>query len=164
MDRITSDVENQFPLIAGQYARGDQVVAARDLSVGGQVIVRGGVLGTVIGSGNQSNQDTMRVTVSFAWREDGKTNNLNVVPSEIRPVEAPNATRGELCAICLGELLAEGEELCRMPCSHVLHATCVRALLSYRPGSGNTRSDLPSQRLMPCKPTQCPVCRRDTLP
>jgi len=156
----SKEVDGKIRAIAGNYVRGNEVIAARDLSVGGNVVVRAGVLGMVIGP---SNQDIERVTVAFAWREDGKTNNLNVVPSEIRSVEAPTATRGEVCAICLGELLSEGEELCRMPCSHVLHATCVRAYLSHQTSTGNkscTRSHNPSY----IKPAQCPVCRRDTLP
>jgi len=164
VDRIGSDVETQFPLIAAQYAHGAEVVVARDLSDGRQDIVRGGVLSTVIGSSDHSNQDRTRVTDSLAWWEDGNTNNLDVVPREVCPVEVPNATHRELCSVCLSELLAEGEELRCMPCSHVLHATCLRALLSYQASSGKAPSDPALQWLMRIKPTRCPVCRRDTLP
>lgn len=154
------------PVVAGGYTRGDAVVTSRDLCVGGQVVVRVGVLGTVIGPSSQD--PTGRVTVAFAWREDGKTNNLNVVPGEIKPVEPPTAARGELCAICLAELLVDGEELCRIPCGHVLHSACVRAYLSHQTGSGarssSASAEVPSTALVPLKPAQCPVCRRDMLP
>lgn len=162
------DTDVRKPVIAGGYSRGDAVVAARDLCVGGHVVVRTGVLGTVIGPSSQD--PSGRVTVTFAWREDRKTNNLNVVPGEIKPVEPPTAARGELCAICLGELAGDDEEeLCRMPCTHVLHMGCVRAFLSHQNGAGNGRSssnttDAPTTLLMPLKPAQCPVCRRDVLP
>jgi len=161
------DTDVRRPVVAGGYSRGDAVVAARDLCVGGHVVVRTGVLGTVVGPSSQD--PTGRVTVTFAYREDRKTNNLNVVPGEIKPVEPPSAARGELCAICLGELVQDDEELCRMPCRHVLHMGCVRAYLSHQTGCGNgTRSsnstDTPATLLIPMKPAQCPVCRRDVLP
>lgn len=170
-DEEEQDTDVRRPVIAGGYSRGDAVVAARDLCVGGHVVVRTGVLGTVIGPSSQD--PTGRVTVTFAWREDRKTNNLNVVPGEIKPVEPATATRGELCAICLGELLLDDEELCRMPCGHVLHMACVRAYLSHQTGgtnhasrssSSNTDAAPSSTPLMPLKPAQCPVCRRDVLP
>jgi len=157
--------------VAGGFARGDEVIAARDLCVGGNVVVKASVLGTVIGP--SSLDPVGRVTVTFAWREDGKTNNLNVMPSEIRPVEPPTVQRGELCAICLGELLADGEELCRMPCAHVLHASCVREYLSHHTGSGaktprSSAAGVPAGPALapplPSRPAQCPVCRRDVLP
>lgn len=161
------DTDVRRPVVAGGYSRGDAVMAARDLCVGGHTVVRSGVLGTVIGPSNQD--PTGRVTVTFAWREDRKTNNLNVVPGEIKPVEPPTAARGELCAICLGELLVDGEELCRMPCTHVLHTGCVRAYLSHQTGNNGSRSSSNSTEpaavtLTPLKPAQCPVCRRDVLP
>jgi energy-converting hydrogenase Eha subunit E len=161
------DTDVRRPVVAGGYTRGDAVVAARDLCVGGHIVVRTGVLGTVIGPSSQD--PTGRVTVTFAWREDRKTNNLNVVPGEIKPVEPPTAANGELCAICLGELNVDGEELCRMPCTHVLHVGCVRAYLSHQTGGNASRSssnagELSIAALMPLKPAQCPVCRRDVLP
>jgi len=162
------DTDVRRPVIAGGYTRGDAVVAARDLCVGGHVVVRTGVLGTVIGPSSQD--PTGRVTVTFAWREDRKTNNLNVVPGEIKPVEPPTAAAGELCAICLGGLNDDEEELCRMPCTHVLHMGCVRAYLSHQTGGVNrsvnssNNTDTPTSLLVPLKPAQCPVCRRDVLP
>jgi hypothetical protein len=162
------DTDVRRPVIAGGYTRGDSVAAARDLCVGGNVVVRTGVLGTVVGPSSQD--PTGRVTVTFAWREDRKTNNLNVVPGEIKPVEPPTAAHGELCAICLGELLVDDEELCRMPCTHVLHMGCVRAYLSHQTGGVNAArgssnaAEAPTNLLMPLKPAQCPVCRRDVLP
>jgi len=161
------DTDVRRPVVAGGYTRGDAVMAARDLCVGGHTVVRSGVLGTVIGPSSQD--PTGRVTVTFAWREDRKTNNLNVVPGEIKPVEPPTAARGELCAICLGELLVDGEELCRMPCTHVLHTACVRAYLSHQTGNNGSRVSSNSTEpatvaLTPLKPAQCPVCRRDVLP
>merc|ERR1712216_715538 len=57
--------------VAGGYDRGDVVKATRDLCVGGNVVVRASVFGTVIGPSGQD--PTGRVTVAFAWREDGKT-------------------------------------------------------------------------------------------
>merc|ERR1712217_661540 len=138
--------------VAGGYERGDAVAATKDLCVSGH-------------------DPTGRVTVTFAWREDGKTNNLNVVPSEIRRVDPGHVTRGDLCAICLGELFSEGdgEDMCRMPCGHVLHAGCVRAYLNHQTaGSSNSASSVgpgaTAALLAPLKPAQCPVCRRDMLP
>lgn len=167
-----SDI-NRMPL-AGGFSHGDPVMATRDLCVGGKVVVRHHVLGTVVGPSSQD--PTGRVTVAFAWREDAKANNLNVVPAEIRQVEPPSAARGELCAICLGELVtAECEELCRMPCGHVLHAACAKAYLNHQTGSsaspgtasGSARGaggSAPGAPPAPLKPAQCPVCRRDVLP
>jgi len=151
--------------VAGGYDRGDTVMATRDLCVGGKVVVRSNVHGTVIGP---SGQDPIgRVTVAFAWREDGKSNNLNVVTSEIRRVEPLSVARGELCAICLGELIDEtstgGEDICRMPCGHVLHAACIRAYLNHQT-AGPAAATNSAVALAPLKPAQCPVCRRDVLP
>eukprot|EP00929_Paragymnodinium_shiwhaense_P048117 TRINITY_DN24379_c0_g1_i2.p1 TRINITY_DN24379_c0_g1~~TRINITY_DN24379_c0_g1_i2.p1 ORF type:complete len:677 (-),score=106.89 TRINITY_DN24379_c0_g1_i2:124-2154(-) len=185
---------------AGGYDRGDTVRASHDLCVNGQVVVRAGVYGTVIGP---SGQDPVgRVTVAFAWREDAKTNNLNVVPSEIQQAEPRHIAKGELCAICLGELitdtedettgdLPEGEtadsdppplqeEICHMPCGHILHVACMRAYLKHQTGSnggprgppgnagaptgGGSASSQQPPALVPLKPAQCPVCRREMLP
>lgn len=71
---MTEDITR--PSVAGGYERGDAVAATRDLCVGGSVVVRADVPGTVIGPSAQD--PTARVTVSFAWREDGKSNYLNV--------------------------------------------------------------------------------------
>merc|ERR1712087_721633 len=113
---MTEDPNRQQ--VAGGYERGDAVAATKDLCVSGHVVVRSGVNGTVVGPSGQD--PTGRVTVAFAWREDRKTNNLNVVTGEIRRVESRHVTTGELCAICLGDLLSDGEDICRMPCGHVL--------------------------------------------
>jgi len=164
---MTEDANRQA--VAGGYERGDAVAATKDLCVGGHVVVRSGVHGTVVGPSGQD--PAGRITVAFAWREDGKTNNLNVVPSEIRRVDPGQVTRGDLCAICLGELCSEGEgdDICRMPCGHVLHAACVRAYLNHQT-TGSSSSAAPSNvgatsaLLAPLKPAQCPVCRRDMLP
>jgi len=166
-DESTEEVCRQP--VAGGYDRGDTVAATRDLCVGGRVVVRATVLGTVIGP---SGQDPMgRVTVAFAWREDGKTNNLNVVTSEIRRAEPRNVASGELCAICLGELVqdekkgkSEEEDICRMPCGHVLHAGCVRAYLNHQTVGARCSASSAMAPLAPLKPAQCPVCRRDMLP
>lgn len=190
---LTEDIGR--PTVAGGYGRGDAVTATRDLCVAGNVVVRAGVFGTVIGpSGHDPNG---RITVAFAWREDGKTNNLNVVPSEITSAESRHIAKGELCAICLGELISdtdvdvegtapdvaretEGppldaaganrtdqqlEDICRMPCGHVLHAACVRAYLNHQTGA-NVVCPGPSgsAALAPLRPAQCPVCRREMLP
>merc|ERR1712217_39651 len=164
---MTEDPNRQQ--VAGGYERGDAVAATKDLCVSGHVVVRCGVLGTVVGPSGQD--PAGRVTVAFAWREDQKTNNLNVVPSEIRRVEPGHVARGDLCAICLGELLSESdrEDICRMPCGHVLHAACVRAYLNHQTaGSSNSASSVgpgaTAALLAPLKPAQCPVCRRDMLP
>lgn len=151
------------PALAGGYNRGDAVTASRDLRVGGKVVVRANILGTVVGPSTQD--PWKRITVAFSWREDGKSNNLNVIASEIRRVDAPtSAEKGEICAICLAELGTENEEgICRMPCGHLLHKSCVTAYLNHqttatpicRPAAG-----VP----VPLKPAQCPVCRKEVLP
>ena len=53
-----------------------------DLRVGGQVVVREGVLGTVLGPSHSDAQH--RVTVSFSHREDSSRNRLNCVVNEIK--------------------------------------------------------------------------------
>lgn len=53
-----------------------------DLRVGGQVVVREGVLGTVVGPSHSDSQH--RVTVSFSHREDSSRNRLNCVVNEIK--------------------------------------------------------------------------------
>lgn len=53
-----------------------------DLRVGGQVVVREGVLGTVVGPSHSDAQH--RVTVSFSHREDSSRNRLNCVVNEIK--------------------------------------------------------------------------------
>ena len=53
-----------------------------DLRVGGQVVVREGVLGTVVGPSHSDAQH--RVTVSFSQREDSSRNRLNCVVNEIK--------------------------------------------------------------------------------
>lgn len=176
-DEVTEDAGRQPA--AGGYDRGDTVKATRDLCVRGKVVVRANVLGTVVGPCGDDPQG--RITVAFAWREDGKHNNLNVVTSEIRRIEPKNVARGELCAICLGELLAENasntdcdtgecEDICRMPCGHVLHAGCVRAYLNHQvagarvAASSQASNNSAQLSLAPLKPAQCPVCRRDVLP
>jgi len=69
-------------VIAGGFKRGASVAAAKDLRVKGSIVVKRGVVGTVIG---QSATDPGgRITVAFARREDGRCNNLNVVPAEIQ--------------------------------------------------------------------------------
>ncbi|CAE8593852.1 unnamed protein product, partial [Polarella glacialis] len=83
LDREDDTEDVALPIIAGGYNRGDSVAATRDLCVGGNVVVRANVLGSVVGPSSQD--PASRVTVAFAWREDGKTNNLNVITSEIRP-------------------------------------------------------------------------------
>jgi len=159
-DDDTEDISG--PVVAGGYNRGDAVAATRDLCVGGNVVVRLNVLGTVIGPSSQD--PTGRVTVAFAWREDGKSNNLNVITSEIRRVEPRSMARGELCAICLTELVSEsGEDICRMPCGHMLHNTCVTAYLNHQTGPRVPTLSVATP-LAPLKPAQCPVCRREMLP
>mmetsp|Transcript_79371 Transcript_79371/g.199389 ORF Transcript_79371/g.199389 Transcript_79371/m.199389 type:complete len:642 (+) Transcript_79371:68-1993(+) len=181
-DEMTEDTVRAT--VAGGYDRGDTVAATRDLCVRGKVVVRANVLGTVIGP--SGDDPTGRVTVAFAWREDGKSNNLNVVTSEIRKVEPRAVARGELCAICLGELVEDedtttgsapstapeeaavgGQDICRMPCGHVLHAGCIRAYLNHQTASTRlspSASTNSTSALAPLKPAQCPVCRRDVLP
>lgn len=169
-DNTTEDITHQT--VAGGYNRGDAVAATRDLCVGGHVVVRADVLGTVVGPSGQDPNG--RVTVAFAWREDGKTNNLNVVPGEIRRVEPRPVARGELCAICLSELLSDGEDMCRMNCGHVLHTACVKAYLNHQTTGASGSSTAPPTAapsvatlpppMAPLKPAQCPVCRRDMLP
>ena len=56
--------------------------ARGDLRVGGQVVVREGVLGTVVGPSHSDAQH--RVTVSFSHREDSSRNRLNCVVNEIK--------------------------------------------------------------------------------
>jgi len=68
--------------IAGNFRRGNAVIATRDLCVSGAVVVREGVLGTVVGPSSSDSQQ--RVTVSFNHREDGSRNRLNCVVTEIR--------------------------------------------------------------------------------
>lgn len=165
------DTEDPGPALAGGYYRGDAVAATRDLRVGGKVVVRANILGTVIGP---SGQDLSRITVAFAWREDGKSNNLNVISSEIRRVDSTSAEKGEICAICLAELDEDREEdICRMPCGHLLHKTCVTAYLNHQTHtmSGTTPTAPPMApqssgcvTVVPLKPAQCPVCRKEMLP
>ena len=50
--------------------------------MGGQVVVREGVLGTVVGPSHSDAQH--RVTVSFSHREDSSRNRLNCVVNEIK--------------------------------------------------------------------------------
>lgn len=71
------DVETSIP---GNFRRGNAVIATRDLRVGGQVVVREGVLGTVVGPSHAQH----RVTVSFSHREDSSRNRLNCVVNEIK--------------------------------------------------------------------------------
>eukprot|EP00927_Polykrikos_kofoidii_P061206 TRINITY_DN56072_c0_g1_i1.p1 TRINITY_DN56072_c0_g1~~TRINITY_DN56072_c0_g1_i1.p1 ORF type:complete len:650 (+),score=62.27 TRINITY_DN56072_c0_g1_i1:51-2000(+) len=174
---LTEDVPRT--VAAGGYDRGDTVRASHDLCVAGQVVVRAGIYGTVIGPSGQD--PSGRITVAFAWREDGKTNNLNVVPSEIQQAEPRHIAKGELCAICLGELLheeeettgdgeaeaiakpVEPEEICHMPCGHILHVSCVRAYLNHQTGTAGS-TGCAALPLAPLKPAQCPVCRREVLP
>ena len=52
-----------------------------DQGVGGKVVVRANILGTVVGPSGQD--PGSRITVAFAWREDGKSNNLNVIASNL---------------------------------------------------------------------------------
>lgn len=162
----TEDVTGQY--VAGGYHRGDAVEATRDLCVGGNVVVRANVKGTVIGPSGQD--PSGRITVAFAWREDGKTNNLNVITSEIRKVETRCAARGELCAICLAELVTESDEdICRMPCGHMLHSSCVTAYLNHQNGVHVNGLVPPATGVggvpvAPLKPAQCPVCRKEMLP
>eukprot|EP00913_Durusdinium_trenchii_P033413 g31281.t1 len=59
------DVESSIP---GNFRRGNAVIATRDLRVNGQVVVREGVLGTVVGPSHSDSQH--RVTVSFSHREE----------------------------------------------------------------------------------------------
>ena len=73
------DIETNIP---GNFRRGNAIVATRDLRVGGQVVVREGVLGTVVGPSTSDSQH--RVTVSFSHREDGSRNRLNCVVNEIK--------------------------------------------------------------------------------
>merc|ERR1712232_649549 len=80
---MTEDSTRQA--VAGGYHRGDTVAATRDLCVAGNIVVRQSVLGTVVGPSGHN--PSGRITVAFSQREDGKTNNLNVVMSEIRRVE-----------------------------------------------------------------------------
>lgn len=157
------DTEDSGPLLAGGYNRGDAVTASRDLCVGGKVVVRANILGTVVGPSTQD--PWRRITVAFSWREDGKSNNLNVIASEIRRVDAPSAEKGELCAICLTEFESQNEEgICRMPCGHLLHKSCITAYLNHQ----TTQTAAPIRPAagvpMPLKPAQCPVCRKEVLP
>lgn len=156
------DTEDSGPALAGGYNRGDAVTASRDLRVGGKVVVRANILGTVVGPSTQD--PWKRITVAFSWREDGKSNNLNVIASEIRRVDAPTcAETGEICAICLAELAAQNEEgICRMPCGHLLHKSCVTAYLNHQTSATPCRpaAGVP----VPLKPAQCPVCRKEVLP
>lgn len=161
-EREDNTEEGSRQSAAGGYDRGDTVVSTRDLYVHGNIVVRANVIGTVIGP--SSLDPSARITVAFCSREDGKTNNLNVVTSEIRRLEPSIVARGELCAICLGELVSEGEDICRMPCGHVLHAACVRAYLYHQAHLGGRASCAATATTMPLKPAQCPVCRRDVLP
>lgn len=180
-EELTEDAPR---VVAGGYDRGDSVRASHDLCVGGHMVVRAGVYGVVCGPSGQD--PNYRVTVAFAYREDGKTNSLNVVPSEIHQAEPRVIQKGELCAICLGELLGSGddttgdpeaqggadtegelaEDVCHMPCGHVLHAACVRAYLNHQSGSAGCSSTSGSGAtpLARLRPAQCPVCRREMLP
>ncbi|CAJ1405260.1 unnamed protein product [Effrenium voratum] len=161
---ITEDDTEDGPSLAGGYNRGDAVAATRDLRVGGKVVVRANILGTVVGPSGQD--PVSRVTVAFAWREDGKSNNLNVIASEIRRVDTNCAEKGEICAICLAELDSESEEdICRMTCGHLLHKSCVTAYLNHQnmAGAPPTRQ-APGVPVVPLKPAQCPVCRKEMLP
>jgi len=158
---MTEDPNRQA--VAGGYNRGNSVTATRDLCVSGNIVVRQSVLGTVVGPSGHN--PTGRITVAFSHREDGKTNNLNVVMSEIRGVEPRNVAKGELCAICLGDLLTEDDTMCHMPCGHVLHEACVRAYLNHQTASSSCAATAaPTSLVAPLKPAQCPVCRRDVLP
>jgi len=165
------DTEDCGPALAGGYYRGDAVAATRDLRVGGKVVVRANILGTVVGP---SGQDLSRITVAFAWREDGKSNNLNVIASEIKRVDSKCTEQGEVCAICLVELEADNEEeVCRMPCGHLLHKTCVTAYLNHQTHAvSNTTAIAPPMSaqssgcvaVVSLRPAQCPVCRKEMLP
>merc|ERR1712192_48223 len=155
--RTTETDDGKKPDNESGYSYGDTVVATRDLSVGGKVVVRANVLGRVNGFSAQGHAG--RITVSFSRREDKKTNNLNVVPSEIRKVDPNVVYMGELCAICLGDLVDGVEDICRMPCGHVLHAACIRAYLSHQVGSTSTLNRPAAATAL--APAQCPVCRRE---
>ncbi|CAK9051590.1 RING-type domain-containing protein [Durusdinium trenchii] len=83
------DVESSIP---GNFRRGNAVIATRDLRVNGQVVVREGVLGTVVGPSHSDSQH--RVTVSFSHREDSSRNRLNCVVNEIKLYLAGNLEVG----------------------------------------------------------------------
>ncbi|CAK0895459.1 unnamed protein product, partial [Prorocentrum cordatum] len=98
LEAIACDPDDIESTIAGNFRRGNAVIATRDLRVGGQVVVREGVLGTVVGPSSSDAQS--RVTVSFSYREDGSRNRLNCIINEIRlyiaggfDVPAPAAAR-----------------------------------------------------------------------
>merc|ERR1719504_372978 len=82
MEDVACDPDDVEMAMAGNFRRGNAVIATRDLRVGGTVVVREGVLGTVVGPSSSDAQH--RVTVSFSHREDGSRNRLNCVVSEIR--------------------------------------------------------------------------------
>ena len=76
VEEIACDPDDVETAIAGNFRRGNAVIATRDLRVGGVVVVRDGVLGSVVGPSSSDSQH--RATVSFSHREADDVNRLRL--------------------------------------------------------------------------------------
>merc|ERR1712137_603184 len=115
-------------LIAGGFRRSERVAASKDLRVKGVVVVRQGVLGTVVGQG--ATDPNGRVTIAFTRREDGRGNNLNVVPTEIQRMLCSGGLSPGDCVVARRQLLVVPEGACGI----VLGPSCAcpsRVVISF---------------------------------
>jgi len=68
--------------LAGGFYKGQRVIATQNISVRGNVVVKAGTAGSVVGP--SESDPTARIAVRFLQREDVGLGNLNVVPREIK--------------------------------------------------------------------------------
>merc|ERR1712045_582989 len=68
--------------VAGGFYKGQRVIATQDITVRGNVVVKAGTAGSVVGP--SESDPTARIAVRFLQREDVGLGNLNVVPREIK--------------------------------------------------------------------------------
>merc|ERR1712232_531764 len=74
-----------------------RISACQDLEIDKEIVVRRGMLGTVVGI----NLETDQVVVSFDHRADGSTNPIRVIPTRIKLDDTgTNGTRNILISWC----------------------------------------------------------------
>jgi len=82
--RKVGDVGDRFrkETVAGGFYKGQRVIATQDITVRGNIVVKAGTAGSVVGPAESD--PTARISVRFLQREDHGLGNLNVVPREIK--------------------------------------------------------------------------------
>jgi len=75
--------------VYGDFFGFQEVAASKDLVFGDKTLVREGTLGVVISS---LGLDDSRIIVKFDKREDDSETCVNVLPSGLRPGQAPSST------------------------------------------------------------------------